>query len=176
MKPESKGIRPEKKSIAEELDGRVSGALYMILADYAGMDMPKTTELKQQLREKNAAFNVVNNRVLNRILDGRATDLLKGQTAMIYGAGDVVEVAKVIRKFTVANKKPVIKGGYLEGKAVSGAEVAELAKLPAKEVMQAMLLGTLQAPCSQLVGVLDQKVASLVYVLDSVKTKREEEA
>ncbi len=176
MKPESKGIRPEKKSIAAELDERVSGALYMIMADYAGMDMPETTELKQQLREKDASFNVVNNRVLNRILDGRATDLLKGQTAMIYGAGDVVEVAKVIRKFTVANKKPVIKGGYLEGKAVSGAEVAELAKLPAKEVMQAMLLGTLQAPCSQLVGVLDQKVASLVYVLDAVKTKREEEA
>ena len=176
MKPESKGIRPAKQSIAAELDERVSGALYMIMADYAGMDMPETTELKQQLREKDASFNVVNNRVLNRILDGRATDLLKGQTAMIYGAGDVVEVAKVIRKFTVANKKPVIKGGYLEGKAVSGAEVAELAKLPAKEVMQAMLLGTLQAPCSQLVGVLDQKVASLVYVLDAVKTKREEEA
>lgn len=176
MKPESKGIRPEKESIAAELDERVSGALYMIMADYTGMDMPETTELKQQLREKDASFNVVNNRVLNRVLDGRATDLLKGQTAMIYGAGDVVEVAKVIRKFTVANKKPVIKGGYLEGKAVSGAEVAELAKLPAKEVMQAMLLGTLQAPCSQLVGVLDQKVASLVYVLDAVKTKREEEA
>ncbi|MEN8255341.1 MAG: 50S ribosomal protein L10 [Verrucomicrobiota bacterium] len=176
MKPESKGIRPEKKSIAAELDERVSGALYMIMADYAGMDMPETTELKQQLREKDASFNVVNNRVLNRVLDGRATDLLKGQTAMIYGAGDVVEVAKVIKKFTAANQKPVIKGGYLEGKAVSGAEVAELAKLPAKEVMQAMLLGTLQAPCSQLVGVLDQKVASLVYVLDAVKTKREEEA
>ena len=176
MKPESKGIRPEKKSIAAELDERVSGALYMIMADYAGMDMPETTELKQQLREKDASFNVVNNRVLNRILDGRATDLLKGQTAMIYGTGDVVEVAKVIRKFTAANQKPVIKGGYLEGKAVSGAEVAELAKLPAKKVLQAMLLGTLQAPCSQLVGVLDQKVASLVYVLDAVKTKREEEA
>ena len=176
MKPESKGIRPEKKSISAELDGRISGALYMILADYAGMDMPKTTELKQQLREKDAAFNVVNNRMLNRILDGRATDLLKGQTAMIYGAGDVVEVAKVIRKFTVANQMPVVKGGYLEGKAISGAEVTELAKLPAKEVLQAMLLGTLQAPCTQLVGVMDQKIASLVYVLDAAKTKMEQEA
>ncbi len=176
MKPESKGIRPEKKSIAAELDERVSGALYMILADYTGMDMPKTTELKQQLREKDASFNVVNNRVLNRALDGRATDLLKGQTAMIYGSGDVVEVAKVIRKFAKANKKPEVKGGYLEGKAISGADVVELAKLPAKEVLQAMLLGTLQAPCRQLVGVLDQKVASLVYVLDAVKTKKEQEA
>ena len=176
MKPESKGIRPEKESIATELDERISGALYLILADYAGMDMPQTTELKNSLRERGATFNVVNNRMLNRALDGRATDLLKGQTAMIHGVGDVVEVAKVIKKFSAANKTPVVKGGYLEGKAISGAEVGELAMLPAKEVLQAMLLGTLQAPCSQLVGVLDQKVASLVYVLDAVKTKLEQEA
>ncbi len=176
MKPDNKGIRPEKKSIAAELDERISGALYMILADYTGMDMPQTTELKSNLRDHAASFNVVNNRMFNRALDGKATDLLKGQTALIYGSGDVVEVAKVIKKFTAANQKPVIKGGFLEGKAISGEEVAELAKLPAKEVLQAMLLGTLQAPCSQLVGVLDQKVASLVYVLDAVKTKKEQEA
>ena len=140
------------------------------------MDMPQTTELKKNLRDSEATFNVVKNRMLKRSLDDQSAELLKGQTALIYGSGDVVEVAKVIRKFTAANKKPIIKGGYLEGKMISGEEVAELAKLPAKEVMQAVLLGTLQAPCTQLVGVLDQKVASLVYVLDAAKTKKEQEA
>ena len=176
MKPESKGVRPEKQSMAAELNERVSGALYMILADYTGMDMPQTTELKNNLRDREAQFSVVNNRMLKRALDGEGADLLKGQTAMIYGTGDVVEVAKVIKKFTAENQKPVIKGGYLEGKAISGTEVVELARLPAKEVLQAMLLGTLQAPCTQLAGVLNQKVASLVYVLDAVKAKKEEEA
>ena len=176
MKPDSKGIRTEKKSIAAELEGRVAGALYMILADYTGMDMPQTTELKQGLRDNDASFNVVNNRMLNRALGGKATEMLKGQTALIYGSGDVVEVAKVIRKFTTANKKPVVKGGYLEGKAITGDEVLELAKLPSKDVLRAMLLGTLQAPCTQLAGVLHQKVSSIVYVLDAVKTKKEEQA
>lgn len=176
MKPESKGIRPEKKAIAAELDERIAGALYMILADYTGMDMPQTTELKENLRDNDATFNVVNNRMLNRALDGKAGEMLKGQTALIYGAGDVVEVAKVIKKFAAANQKPVVRGGFLEGKAITGEEVIELAKLPSKDVLRAVLLGTLQAPCSQLVGVLDQKVASLVYVLDAVKTKKEEEA
>lgn len=176
MKPESKGVRPEKESISAELNERVSGALYMILADYTGMDMPQTTELKNTLRDREASYNVVNNRMLKRTLGGKAGELLKGQTALIYGSGDVVEVAKVIKKFTAANQKPVIKGGYLEGKLISGEEVAELAKLPAKEMLQAMLLGTLQAPCRQLVGVLDQKVASLVYVLDAARTKKEQEA
>jgi len=176
MKPESKGIRPEKTAIAAELDERIAGAVYMILADYTGMNMPETTELKKNLRDNDATFNVVSNRLLNRALDGQATEMLKGQTALIYGAGDVVEVAKVIKNFTAKNQKPVVRGGFLEGKAITGAEVIELAKLPSKDVLRAQLLGTLQAPCSQLVGVLDQKVASLVYVLDAVKTKLEQEA
>ena len=104
------------------------------------------------------------------------TDVTGPVSAPSSSADSYVEVAKVIRKFTAENKKPVIKGGFLEGKQISGAEVADLAKLPAKEVLQAMLLGTLQAPCTQLAGVLHQKVASLVYVLDAVKTKKEQEA
>lgn len=176
MKPESKGIRPEKQSISAELEERVSGALYMILADYNGMNMPQTTELKSSLRERDARFSVVSNRMLGRALGASDGTLLKGQTAMIYGSGDVVEVAKIIRKFTIKNRKPLIKGGYLEGKRISGEEVTELAKLPAKEVLQAMLLGTLQAPCTQLVGVMNQKVASLVYVLDAARRKKEQEA
>ncbi len=176
MKPEEKGMRPEKIAEAAEITERVSGALYMILADYDGMDMPTTTELKNSLRDNGASFNVVKNRMLNRVLPEDASALLKGQTAMIYGDGDVVEVAKVIKKFTATNQKPVVKGGFVEGKAVSAADVVELAKLPSKDVLRAMLLGTLQAPCSQLVGVMDQKVASLVYVLSAVKDKKEQEA
>lgn len=176
MKPEEKGMRPEKAAMATEIDARVSGALYMILADYTGMDMPMTTELKSSLRENGASFNVVKNRMLNRALSTDASDLLKGQTAMICGEGDVVEVAKVLKKFTAQNQKPVIKGGFVEGKAVSAEDMVELAKLPSKDVLRAMLLGTLQAPCTQLVGVLDQKVASLVYVLSAVKDKLEQEA
>lgn len=162
--------------MANEIGERISGALYMILADYDGMDMPMTTEFKNSLRENGASYNVVKNRMLNRAMSDDISDLLKGQTAMIYGDGDVVEVAKVIRKFSVANKKPVVKGGFVEGKAVSAADVAALAKLPPKDVLRAMLLGTLQAPCSQLVGVMNQKVASLVYVLSAVKDKKEQEA
>jgi large subunit ribosomal protein L10 len=162
--------------MAAEIEERVSGALYLILADYDGMDMPMTNEFKNSLRENGASFNVVKNRMLNRAMSEDISELLKGKTAMIYGDGDVVEVAKVIRKFTVANEKPVVKGGFVEGKAVSAQDVVALAKLPSKDVLRAMLLGTLQAPCTQLVGVMNQKVASLVYVLNAVKEKKEQEA
>ena len=176
MKPEEKGVRPEKVAVATELEERVAGALYMIIADYTGMDMPTTTALKDSLRETGASFNVVKKSMLNRALAEDAKDLMTGQTAMIYGEGDVVEVAKVIKKFTAKNAKPVVTGGFVEGKAVSAEDVVELAKLPSKDILRAMLLGTLQAPCTQLVGVLDQKVTSLVYVLSAVIEKKEQEA
>ncbi|WP_372795085.1 50S ribosomal protein L10 [Pontiella sp.] len=176
MKPEEKGIRPEKVSEAAELDQRVAGALYMIIADYTGMDMPMTTALKNSLRESGASFNVVKKTMISRAVDNDIADLLKGQTAMIYGEGDVVEVAKVIKNFTAKNAKPVVTGGLVEGKAVTANDVVELAKLPSKDVLRAMLLGTLQAPCSQLVGVMNQKVSQLVYVLSAVKDKKEQEA
>ncbi len=176
MKPEEKGQRPEKVAMAAEIDERISGALYMILADYDGMDMPMTTALKDSLRENGAAYNVVKNRMLDRAMEEDIADLLKGQTAMIYGEGDVVEVAKVIKKFTAQNKKPVVKGGFVEGKAITADDVVALAKLPSKDALRAQLLGTLLAPCRDLVSVMDQKVASLVYVLSAVKEKKEQEA
>jgi len=176
MKPEDKQHRPEKTAMATEIDERIAGALYMILADYDGMDMPLTNELKNSLRENGASYNVVKNRMLNRAMPEDISGLLKGQTAMIYGNGDVVEVAKVIKKFTATKQKPVIKGGFVEGKAVSAEDVVALAKLPSKDVLRAQLLGVLQAPSRNLASVMYQKVASLVYVLSAVKTKKEQEA
>jgi large subunit ribosomal protein L10 len=92
---------------------------------------------------------------------------------MIYGNGDIVEVAKVIKNFRKENSKPEIKGGVVEGKKINADEVDQLAKLPSKEILYAMLLGTLQAPMSQLVGVMNNKLSSLVYVLEAVRNKKE---
>ncbi len=173
MKPKEKGIRPEKKSMVAELEGHVSDALYMIIADYAGMDMPTTTALKNLLRENGVRFCVVKNRMLGRAINVGAADLLKGQTAMIYGEGDVVEAAKVVQKFTTRNAKPTIRGGFAEGRRMNGEEFVQLAQIPPKDGLCAMLLGVLKAPCGQLAGLLHQKVASLVYVLEEArKSKR----
>jgi len=173
MKPKEKGIRPEKIAIDMELKEHVSHAAYMIIADYTGMDMPATTSLKDSLNNSGARFSVVKNRMLARSIDSNAIDLLKGQSAMIYGDGDVVEVAKIINKFRKENEVPLIKGGIFEGKSINAEEVEELAKLPSKEVLYSMLVGTLQAPMSQVVGVMNNKVSSLVYVLEAARNKKE---
>ena len=146
----------------------------MILADYTGMSMLETTEFKKQLRGADAQVKVVKNRMLKRICEdlGRVT----GPTAMVFGDGDVVEVAKILKKFSTETKKPVLKGGVLEGAVLSAEDVVALANLLGKKELQAKLVGTLAAPMTQVVGVMNQKVCSLLYVLNAVREKKEQAA
>jgi large subunit ribosomal protein L10 len=178
MSTKNKKLRPEKQAMVDEVRENVSGALYMLLADYKGMSMPETDEFKKQLRGAQARIQVVKNRMLSRITGETGCDLgaLTGPTALIFGNGDIVEVAKILKKFSGEKQKPSIKGGVLEGVALSAADVMELAGLPGKKEMQAKLVGTLAAPMTQLAGVMNQKICSLLYVLNAVQEKREQTA
>lgn len=179
MKPEGK-IRAEKQAMAAELNDRISGSLYVLLADFNGLDMPATNDLRAQLRGADAEFHIVKNRLFGQVAKGVELELpesaLKGMTGMVTGTGDVVEVAKILKKFAAADDARSLKGGALEGACLSANDVVALAELPPKEVLQSKLVGTLAAPMTNLVGVMNQKVASLVYVLAAVQRKKEEEA
>lgn len=180
MSKENRKIRPEKKAMYNEVQENISGALYMLLADYKGMTMPETDEFKKLLRGANARVKVVKNSMLGRISSemgcGFGGNALAGPTAVIFGSGDVVEVAKILRKFSADKEKPALKGGVLEGSVLSAKDVVELAKLPGKKELQAKLVGTLAAPMTQLAGVMNQKVCSLLYVLNAVREKKDQAA
>jgi len=143
------------------------------------MTMPETDEFKKLLRGANARVKVVKNSMLGLISGDMGCDLgktLNGPTAMIFGDGDVVEVAKILKKFSGEKNKPAVKGGVLEGSVLSAQDVTDLAGLPGKKEMQAKLVGTIAAPMTQLVGVMNQKVCSLLYVLNAVREKKEQVA
>jgi large subunit ribosomal protein L10 len=178
MSTENKNLRPEKQAMYKEVQEQTVGALYMLLADYSGMSMPETDEFKRQLRGADARLKVVKNTLVSRISREMGCEIkkLSGPTAMIFGAGDVVEVAKILKKFSKEKEKPAVKGGILEGAVLSADEVNELSKLPGKKELQAKLVGTLAAPMTQVVGVMNQKVCSLLYVLNAVRDKKEEAA
>lgn len=176
MSKDNRKIRPEKKAMFKEVQENVSGALYMLLADYKGMTMPETDEFKKLLRGANARVKVVKNSMLGRISSDMGCELgskLSGPTAVIFGEGDVVEVAKILKKFSGDKNKPEVKGGVLEGAVLSSKDVVALAGLPGKKELQAKLVATIAAPMTQTVGVLNQKVCSLLYVLNAVREKKE---
>ena len=170
-------MRPEKEAIVREIKEQLAGASFAILTDFTRMDTAKTASLRRKLRETGARFQVVPNRlfrVVAKQLGYEGIEAgLKGPTALVYGAGDVAATAKALREFIKGNNKiPVVKLGQLEGAALTVADIEALATLPPKKVLQGMLVGTIAAPMSNLVGVMSQKLASLVYVLKAVADKK----
>ena len=92
----------------------------------------------------------------------------------IFGNGDVVIAAKILKDFIKENELPVIKVGTMQGVILSRADIEQLASLPSRETLLAQFVGVLAAPMTQLVGVLQQKVASLVYVLKAAQEKKQQ--
>jgi large subunit ribosomal protein L10 len=170
-------MRSEKKSIVEELKSKVGESVFVILADYRGLSVAKTADLRKRLRGVSASFQVVQNRMFKRVAQdlsvGGLEGGLKGPSAMVYGKGDVVQAAKVLRDFVRENELPVVKIGSLQGVILSAADIAQLAGLPGREALLAQVVGTVAAPLTRLVGVLQQKAASIVYVLRAIQEKKE---
>jgi len=174
---DTKKIRPEKQAIVQEIKARVDGAGCLFIVSFAGISVAKVNELRARLREVGAEFHISKNQLIRRaMLDQPYVEelakVLHDATGVITGAEDAVEVAKVIQKFGKEFNLLAVKAGVVEGRAISSAEVDQLADLPSKLVLQAMLVGTLAAPMTQLVGVFQQKASSIVYVLNAYKEKK----
>ena len=169
-------MRPEKQALVAEIGDRIRDAEFAMLVAYRGLKVGKMMELRQQLRQKQSRLMVVPNRFLGIAaaahgIEGLAP-CLDGPTALVTGRGDVTEVAKVLAAYAKDNPLLKFKGGVI-GKAVILAGDAEsLAKLPSRPVMLGMAVGTIAAPMMGLVGVLNQKVCSLLYVLQAIERKQ----
>ena len=169
-------MRPEKISMMDEILGRVRGSSFLILANHGGMKVTAERELRSKLRSVKAEIHVVKNNMFRHVTKDygveQLQDGLKGPTSVITGSGDVTAVAKLLRDFAKDKNLQVIKMGALGGKFLSKADIDALANLPSREVILGKLLGTLQAPAQQLVGVLNSAVATLPRVLKAVEEKK----
>ena len=171
-------MRPEKIAIIKEIRESIAGSEYVILADCRGLKSEQLKDLRGQLRGAKSGLKVVPNALFGVAAkdvgwDGLAK-YLTGPTAMVYGSGDVTQVAKVLKAYAKAMgaKLPVIKGGYLTGQVLESGQVEMLAEVPPRAVLLGRVVGTIAAPMTRLVGVMSQKVASLLYVLKAVADKK----
>lgn len=168
--------RPEKKAIHTEVRTRMEGSGYVLLTDCRGMKVAGMTELRSKLRSTKSRLLVVPNSFLSlasRDLGWSGVEqFLNGPTAMITGTGDVSAVAKVLQEFAKTTNMPAVKGGWFARQALSASDVEAIASIPPREVLLGQVVGTIAAPMSRLVGVLQQKVASVLYVLKAVEEKK----
>lgn len=168
-------MRPEKKAIINELKGYMEDSEYLLLVDYQGLKVDELSAVRGVLRDVDSNLNVSKNSFVGRAadeLDRELGDILSGPTAVVTGGGEVTEVAKKLAGFAREYETFSIKGGCVGKDAVSAEDVYELSRIPSLEVMRGMAVGTMAAPMSGLVGVMSQKVSSLLYVLKAIEEKK----
>jgi len=170
----------EKKRIAEDLQGRFEKSTIVILTDYKGLDVASMNALRRKLREANAEYQVVKNSLLVRASEGNDVTLIKdqfkGPSAIALSYDDPVAPAKALTDFVKENKNFEIKVGVLNGKILDLAAIKALSSLPAREVLLAQVLSTMNAVPTALVTALSDVPRRLVNVLQAIKDQKEAEA
>lgn len=170
-------MRPEKNAIINEVREKLEASGYLMLADYKGLNVDIISALREELRKQDSEVHVVKNTFLGKAMASVGMegleDALQGPTAMVTGRGDMAQVAKLLADFAKEHEKE-IKGGSLEGDILGADDIKALASLPSRDVLLGMVVGTIAAPMTQLVGVCNQKVSSLLYVLKAVENKKAE--
>lgn len=158
----------EKVTAVDDLKSRLEGARAVVLTEYRGLTVQQLGELRKQLRGVSAQYTVVKNRLARLALSADLRGLsehLKGPTGMVVSAEDPVAVAKAVQAFAKTNVAFAVKVGYVEGKMLPADGLKALADLPSREALRARLVGVVQGPLAQLVGLLTAPQRDLVYIL-----------
>ena len=146
------------------------------MLNYGGLKVTQLTTLRQELAKQDSRVMIVKNTYMAKAAKQLEWDdistMLFGPTAIVTGKGDVAEVAKILTTFLKKNDVASVKGGTLEKAVLSAADVDTLSKLPSKDAMRGMLLGTLQAPASSFVRVLNAPLLNVLYALKAYEEKK----
>ena len=165
--------RDQKEQVVEELTARLKAADTLLVADYRGLTMPQIDDLRSRLLESGARFTVVKNTLTRRAAEAAGTEalltLLDGPSAIAFleADGDMVAAAKALADSARETNVLEIRGGILQGRAMTADEVQSLAKLPPEDVLRGQVLGAIVAPLTALAGLLSAPLQNLVGLIDA---------
>ncbi|HEY5547925.1 MAG TPA: 50S ribosomal protein L10 [Gemmatimonadaceae bacterium] len=137
--------KSEKEQLVSELKGKIDGATALYFTDFTGLNVKRMTELRRRLRRAGVEYVVIKNTLALRAVNesGLTGGKLKGPTGVVVSR-DPVAAAKVLVDFAKENEqRPSVKGGLVEGAAVTEAEVKKLATLPTREAALGLLAGAM---------------------------------
>jgi large subunit ribosomal protein L10 len=172
--------RDEKAQAIEEIAAQIEGAEAIFAVDYRGIGVTQAAELRGMLREADASFRVVKNRLTKRAADQageeRLAELLQGPTALTFVRGDTAQAAKAISTFNKEHEVLTFKGGFMEGADLDEEAFKSIARLPGRDVLNGQLAGVVASPLTGLVRGLGSMVSGLANQLQQLQEQKEKEA
>lgn len=165
-------MRSDKHFLLDEVTESIDQFGSFFVMRYKGLKANLANELRRQVLKVGGDVQVLRKRLLVKAADNKGIDLhkvaLDGHIGVVFASGDPVAMSKMLIQFGKENGETVtLIGGHVEQQTLNAQEVLQYAELPSKPEMRALLLGTLEAPMSQTLAVIDAILSSVVYCLDN---------
>lgn len=170
----------DKIKKVELLTKRFQSAEGFVIADFTGLNVAQSNELRRKCREAGVEFRVVKNRLARRAATGAELELvnqmLTGPSGIAFGLEGPVAPAKVLVDFAEDNEQLEIRGGYLDGQLLDRNGVVAMSKVPTRDELLSMIARGFQAPTQNFVNVLGGTLSQLARALNAVAEKKAEAA
>jgi large subunit ribosomal protein L10 len=167
--------RDEKLATIEEIAAQIEASEAIFAVDYRGISVPQAAELRSQLREADASFRIVKNRLTKiaaeKAGEERLAELLQGPTALAFVRGDTAAAAKAISNFNKEHDVVAFKGGFMDSLSLDEERFKAIAKLPAREVLIGQFAGVVASPLTGLVRGLGSMIQGLALQLGQIAEK-----
>ena len=167
--------KAQKEAMLAEYMEWLGKSQAVVLVEYSGLKMKNLDVIRAKARENGGVFHVVKNKLAKLALEKAGysvpADYAEKSTAIGFAFKDAAGFTKALTEVTKGMEAVKVKGGFLDAKALSAAQVKSLASLPPLPVLRAQLLGVLQAPASKLVRTLAEPSRSLAYVVKAYSDK-----
>jgi large subunit ribosomal protein L10 len=171
-------VRPDKGDAVAELTESFSSSTAAVLTEYRGLTVKQLKELRTALGA-DTTYAVVKNTLTKIAADNAGVEgldeLLAGPTAVAFVGGDPVTAAKALRDFAKANPALVLKGGVMDGKALTAAEITKLADLESREVLLAKLAGAMKASLTQAVYLFAAPLSQAARAVGALEAKAQQD-
>lgn len=176
--------KKQKEQTVTEIVEKLDKASSLYLTDFTGLTVEQTNELRDEFYNAKVDYRVIKNTLIKKALEqssntkftGQMEKLienLKGATGVVFAYDDPVSPAKIIKKFFEKLEKPKLKVALVESIAYDKSKLNELASLPTKPEIISSIIGSLHAPISGIVYILNAVIRDLASVIEEVSKKKE---
>jgi large subunit ribosomal protein L10 len=167
--------REEKSATIQEIAAQIEASEAIFAVDYRGISVPQAAELRAKLREADATFRIVKNRLTKLAADKageeRLAELLEGPTALTFVRGDTAQAAKAIATFNKEHEVLTYKGGFMAETVLDEDSFKSIARLPGRDVLNGQFAGIVASPLTGLVRGLGSMIQGLALQLGQIAEK-----